>query len=219
MTPLAPPVAVNEYYELRLYEMMPGRLPGFLPQMFDVALPHFTKYGIPRPLALWTSHTGPMAPLFAYLIRWDCLDRRMHCWNAFYADPIWSETLAQNFAGGTRIRRTQVLILRPGPFQASLANPARTGPVGGLHDLAFHDLDNDAPHLGHEALATIDLPHAQAQGGQVLGTFATWYGARMNQAVTLTAWPDAEAWRAATSALLHDEGVTRRHDTARIARG
>lgn len=216
---LAPPVSIDEYYELRLYEMIPGRLAGFLPHMETVAIPQFATHGIPRPLAIWTSHTGPMAPLYAYLIKWSSLDERMRCWNAFYADPLWARTVGENFAGGTRIRRTQVLILRPGPFRADLADPGRSGPVGGVHELAFHDLDNDNPGLGHKALAEVDLAQARAKGGHVLGSFATWYGSRMNQAVTLTAWPDAERWRAETSALLHDEAATRRHDVGRIARG
>lgn len=216
---LAPPVTIDAYYELRLYEMLPGRMDGFLPLMEETAIPQFRLHGIPRPLAIWQSHTGPMAPLYAYLIPWRSLDERMRYWTAFYADRLWSERTVANFADGPRLRRTHVLILRPGPGWDGLADPDRTGPQGGVHELALHDLDNDNPGLGHAALTGTDLPYLQARGGHVLGSFATWYGSRMNQAVTLTAWPDAESWRAATVALQSDPDVARRHDAGRRARG
>lgn len=216
---LAPKVMIEEYYELRLYEMLPGRLPGFLPLMEETAIPQFAVHGIPRPLAIWQGHAGPMAPLYAYLIRWRSLDERMARWNAFYADPLWSERLGANFADGRRLRRTHVLILRPSHTWASLVDPAVTGPQSGIHELAFHNLDNDNPARGHEAIAQTDLPFLQARGGHVLGTFMTWYGGAMNQAVTVTSWKDAESWRAASVALKSDPGITRLHDASRIRRG
>ena len=87
MTALAPPVVIDEYYELRLYKMIPTRMPEFHDLMGVQVPPIFARHGIAKPLGFWESHGGRLAPLFAYIIPWSNLDARMAAWRRFYADP------------------------------------------------------------------------------------------------------------------------------------
>lgn len=217
--PLAPPVSISDYFELRLYQMQPGRLPGFHPLMRDVALPLFARHAIPAPLAMWEGFAGSMAPLYAYIIPWASLDARMDAWRAFYADPDWRNALAESYATGQRVERSHVFILRPSPVWDGLRDPGHGGAVGGLHEIAFHDVLNQDAGLAHASLARHDLPFLQRRGAHVLGVFATWFGTRANQAITITAWPDAQTHQAATRALFTDAAIAEAHDAERRAHG
>jgi len=199
---LAPAFTINEYYELRLYEMVPTRKPGFHPLMERDVPPLFARAGIPRPLAIWENVSGPIAPLYAYLLPWSNLDERMRAWSRFYGDPEWVARRDANYAGQQRNERTHISILRPSPAWTRLRDPTATGPVGGLHEILIQELLNDDPGKAHEALAETDLPFLQAQGATVLGVFMTWFGTRMNQAVSILAWPNMETRQRAMTA--HD---------------
>lgn len=217
--PLAPPVKTGDYYELRLYQMRPGRMPAFHDLMENVALPAFARSGIPRPLAMWQGHSGPLAPLYAYLLHWDDLDARMQAWKAFYADPGWVNGLRASYGDQQRVERTHVFILRSAPIRDRFRGASGPGPVGGVHELRIHDILNNDPTPSWQALAETDLPFQQARGGQVLGVFATWFGTRMNQAITLTAWPDATTAVEAARAHQTDPGILAVRDAERRAHG
>jgi hypothetical protein len=219
MSALAPAVVIDEYYELRLYKMIPTRMPDFHDLMGVHVPPLFARNGIARPLGFWESHAGRLAPLFAYIIPWSSLDARMAAWKRFYADPDWVEKLGANYAGQQRVERSDILILRPSPVWARFKDAGAGGPVEGVHELTFHDVLNQDPNLAHDALASIDLPFLVARGATVLGVFATWFGSHMNQAVTILAWPDPATMLAAHDAHRADRAVIEARDAERRAHG
>ena len=204
---LAPAFTIDSYYELRLYQMLPGRMPEFHDLMGAKVPPLFAKHGIPEPLGFWEGYAGPMAPLYAYMLHWSDLDARLDNWKRFYGDPEWQAVMKANYAGQQRLERANVSILRPSPVWQALKEPASDAPVGGVHELRIHDLVNLDPNLAHQSLAEHDLPFFKARGARVLGVFATWFGTRMNQAVTLLAWPDMKIYRAANIAHQTDPGL------------
>jgi hypothetical protein len=216
---LAPTVTIDEYYELRLYEMIPTRMPDFHELMRDHVPRIFARVGVSTPLALWEGYASPLAPLYAYCLPWRSLDERMRAWKRFYADPEWIDKLSQNYAGMQRVERSNVFILRPSPIWSKWKQPGASGPIEGVHELRFHDVLNQDPNQAHEALSTIDLPFLTARGAIVLGLFATWFGARMNQAVTLLAWPDSATMQSAYREHRDDEKILAARDAERRAHG
>lgn len=213
---LAPPVQIDDFYELRLYQMVPGRMPAFHDLMQGAALPLFARHGIGRPLGIWEGQTGPLSPLYAYIIRWRSLDARMAAWKSFYADPDWGSAVAQSYKGRPRVERSHIFILRPSAIWDRFSDEA---PLGNTHVLSLHDTLNNDPNLVHQALAETDLPFLKAQGGKVMGVFSTWFGTRMNQAITLTAWDSADSWIAASRAHQTDAGILATRDAERRAHG
>lgn len=217
---LAPPVTIDEYYELRLYQMIPTRLPVFHELLRDHVPPLWARNGVPAPLGVWEGHAGPMAPLYAYILPWRSLDERMAAWGRFYADPDWQAALAENYAGRQRVERSNVFILRPSPAWTEVTEPAAAPrPVDGVHEMRVLDLLNQAPPKAHAALAETDLPFLKMQGAEVLGVFATWYGTRMNQAVVFLAWPDAETMRRGHDAHMRAPEIQAVREAERRANG
>ena len=216
---LSAPVAIDRYFELRLYQMVPSRMPDFH-DLLGVQVPSiFEHNGIARPLGFWESHAGRLAPLFAYIIPWTNLDARMENWKRFYADPEWKEKLAANYAGEQRVERSDILILRPSPVWQRLKEPASDVEIGGVHELCFHDILNQDPAKAHDALAEIDLPFLKARGARILGVFSTWFGARMNQAVTILAWPDSATMQSAYREQIFDKAIIEARDAERARFG
>jgi hypothetical protein len=216
---LAPPVSIDEYYELRLYRMIPGRTPDFHRLMGEEVPPLFAKNGIPTPLATWEGHAGPMAPLYGYILPWRSLDDRMAAWRRFYADPEWQSRMAQNYAGQQRVDRSNVFILRPSPVWQGLKEAASAESIGGVHEIRLLDVWNQDPNLAHSAFAAVDLPFLKARGARLLGLFSTWFGTRMNQAVAILAWPDGNALAEASLAHHGDAEILRSRDAERRLHG
>ncbi|MCV0394900.1 MAG: NIPSNAP family protein [Rhizobiaceae bacterium] len=216
---LAAPVALDEYYELRLYQMIPVRMPDFHRLMGEHVPGLFERNGIARPLATWEGHAGPLAPLYAYIVPWRSLDDRMAAWKRFYADPEWQRRLAENYGGQQRVERSHVFVLRPSAAWNALKEPDSPEPVGGVHEIRMHDVLNQDPGLAHAALGETDLPFLTRRGARVLGVFATWFGTRMNQAVTVLAWPDAASLTEANMAYQIDAEILAARDAERRAHG
>lgn len=216
---LAPAVAIDEYYEFRLYEMVPTRMPDFHALMRDHALRLFARTGVSQPLALWEGYAGPLAPLYSYCLPWRSLDDRMQAWKRFYADPEWVKEMTASYAGRQRVERSNVFILRPSPIWSKWKQPDASGPVEGVHELRFLDVLNQDPSLAHEALSNTDLPFLVNRGAVVLGLFSTWFGTRMNQAVTLLAWPDSSTMQQANREHRDDAKIGAARDAERRAHG
>lgn len=216
---LSPAITIDEYYEFRLYQMIPTRMPEFH-DLMGVQVPAiFARNGIPRPLGFWESHAGPLAPLYAYILPWTNLDERMQAWKRFYADPEWIEKLGANYAGQQRVDRSNIFILRPSPVWAQFKDTKASGPIEGVHELRFHDVLNQDPNKAHEVLAQHDLPFLIARGARVLGVFATWFGTRVNQAVTILAWPDATTMQQAYREHQSDDAIIATREAERRAHG
>jgi hypothetical protein len=216
---LAPAVTIDEYYELRLYHMLPTRMPDFHDLMSNKVPAIFARNGIAKPLGSWECYAGPLAPLYAYMIPWRNLDHRMQAWKRFYADPEWTQQLAANYAGQQRLERSSIFILRPSPVWARFKSPALPESVGGIHEMRVHDVLNHDPNRAHTALAETDLPFLTARGAEVLGVFSTWFGTRINQAITILAWPDAASMQQAYREHTTDAAITSARETERRTHG
>ena len=216
---LASPVTIDEYYELRLYHMLPNRMPDFHDLMSGKVPELFARNGIARPLGSWEGYAGPLAPLYAYIIPWRNLDHRMQAWKRFYADPEWTRQLTANYAGQQRLERSSIFILRPSPVWTRFKRPAAPQGVGGIHEMRVHDVLNHEPNRAHIVLAETDLPFLTARGAEVLGIFSTWFGTRMNQAITILAWPDAATMRQAYREHTTDAAIASAREAERRTHG
>jgi hypothetical protein len=216
---LAPALTIDEYYELRLYRMIPGRMPAFHELMRRQVPPLFARHGIPEPIGMWESYAGPMAPLYAYILPWSNLDERMRAWKHFYADPDWKEALAANYGGQQRVDRSSVFILRPSAVWNRFQDSSASGLVEGIHELRIHNVLNQDPTAAHEALAAVDLPFFVESGAKVLGVFATWYGTNSNQAITILAWPDNATMQQAHRDHVSDSAVVAAREAERKTHG
>jgi hypothetical protein len=102
-------------YELRVYEVAPGKLPALHDQFQQVTLKIFDRLGF-RQAGFWTADVGTSNELI-YLLAWESLAEREQKWAEFRASE-WPQMQAKTEADGPFLLRIRSSILRPTPYSA-----------------------------------------------------------------------------------------------------
>ena len=100
-------------YELRIYEIAPGRMKAIVDRFANITLGFFKKHGI-KPVLFWEPVIGTSNQLI-YLLEWDSLAERERCWDAFMNDPEWLAARAETEREGPIVLRYTNSILREVP--------------------------------------------------------------------------------------------------------
>ena len=105
-------------YELRVYHIVPGRLPAILKRFDTVTCRLFEKHGI-KQVGFWTVAIGESSSDLVYMLQWESLADRDKKWATFAADPEWIEARARSEAdGGPIVASITNSILMPTSFSA-----------------------------------------------------------------------------------------------------
>ena len=99
------------FHELRMYDAQPARFSVLVQRFAQVNTVLFQRHGF-RPIGYWTEEVGTPHRV-VYLLAWETWEERQRAWDAFYADPEWQRSLAEN---GPTVDRITSSILRPLPF-------------------------------------------------------------------------------------------------------
>jgi hypothetical protein len=102
-------------YELRLYRVLPGRMPALLKRFQTRTLKIWERFGI-RQVGFWTTVVGPSHLELTYLLEWESMAERERLWDAFAADPEWLEALAESERDGLIVANAENRLLRPTAF-------------------------------------------------------------------------------------------------------
>ena len=100
-------------YELRDYEIVPGKMKAIIDRFQNVTLKLFKKHDI-RVLMFWEPVIGTTNHLI-YLVEWNSLAEREKCWDAFAADPEWIAARAESEKDGQIVAKVTNTILREIP--------------------------------------------------------------------------------------------------------
>jgi len=103
-------------YELRIYEVVPGRLPDLNRRFETITTKIWDRLGI-KQAGFWTADVGTSNELI-YLLAWESLAEREQKWNTFQADPEWIEKRAQTEANGPIVARVRNSFLRPTSYSS-----------------------------------------------------------------------------------------------------
>lgn len=99
-------------HELRVYEVMPGKLPALNDRFENITCGMFEKHGI-HVVGFWTQVVGTSNEL-VYLLEFDNLGHREKAWGAFQNDPEWLEARASTEReAGPLVSRIRNMILQP----------------------------------------------------------------------------------------------------------
>jgi hypothetical protein len=104
-------------YELRIYQILPGRMPAMLKRFETKTLKIWERMGI-RQVGFWTTVIGPSHLEFVYMLVWNSLAEREEKWNAFAQDPEWLQALAESELDGIIVGSAANTILNPTSFSA-----------------------------------------------------------------------------------------------------
>jgi hypothetical protein len=103
-------------YELRSYEVVPGRMPAMHARFQNHTLGFFARHGF-RVVGFWEALVGTSNVLH-YLLEFDDLAHRERAWNAFMADPEWQRVRAESEKDGPIVARIRNELWRPTPYSA-----------------------------------------------------------------------------------------------------
>lgn len=87
------------FYELRQYQVAPGRMPALLERFRDHTVRLFTKHGI-KSIGYWTYSIGGPNDTLIYLVAFESMEQREKAWDAFRADQEWAKIRAESEKGG-----------------------------------------------------------------------------------------------------------------------
>ncbi len=98
-------------YELRTYDIMPGKGADINARFANVTSGLFKKHGI-REVGYWENVIGTSNQLI-YMLAWETMAERDQKWDAFAADPEWQKARAASEVNGPLVARVTNSIMRP----------------------------------------------------------------------------------------------------------
>lgn len=98
-------------YELRIYDVVPGKLQALNDRFANITMGYFEKYGI-KSVAYWTDVIG-ISNRLTYLLAFEDLAHRDKAWSAFQADPERIAAFAETERDGPLVARVENKIMRP----------------------------------------------------------------------------------------------------------
>ena len=101
-------------YELRMYEVVPGRMPAMHARFQNHTLGFFAKHGI-KVIGFWEAVVG-QSNVLNYLLAFDSLAHRERAWSAFIADPDWQRVRDESQRDGPIVARVRNEIWQPTPY-------------------------------------------------------------------------------------------------------
>jgi hypothetical protein len=101
-------------YELRSYEVVPGRMPAMHARFQNHTIGIFRKHGI-EVVGFWDVVIGTSNVLH-YILRFDDLGHRERAWATFLTDPDWLRVRAESEKDGPIVARIRTEIWRPTPY-------------------------------------------------------------------------------------------------------
>ena len=104
-------------HELRVYRVLPGRMPALLKRFETKTLKIWERFGI-RQAGFWTTTIGASHLEMVYLLEWKSLAEREEKWDAFATDPEWLEALAESEKDGPIVANVTNSFLRPTAFSS-----------------------------------------------------------------------------------------------------
>ncbi|MES2532466.1 MAG: NIPSNAP family protein [Pseudomonadota bacterium] len=190
-------------YELRLYSVVPGRMPD-LHKRFERLPPLFKRHGV-QCIGQWTVTAGPRMPGFVYLMAYADLAEREARWAPFYTDPDWLSLRAETNAGSEMVERYDLCFLKPNAGWAPDPSDAQRT-IGGVHELLMHEAALGQGAATNAFLRDVQLPLLREQGAQVMLVADMASGPRMPQVVTMLGWADDAAREKGWAAVEADAG-------------
>ena len=104
-------------HELRVYRVLPGRMPAMLARFEHTTLALFAKHGI-RQVGFWTTLVGPSNMDLTYLLAWESMGEREQKWTAFSTDPDWVAKRTESEKDGAIVEHFSNSFLAPTSFSA-----------------------------------------------------------------------------------------------------
>ena len=102
-------------YELRKYDVAPGKRPALLERFGSFTVHKWKEYGF-RLIGFWTPDIGAANNQVIYIWGWESFEERMQKNGAWRADPERAKKWAETEKDGPLVRRVHNLLMEPTEF-------------------------------------------------------------------------------------------------------
>src|SRR6188474_2234388 len=99
-------------YELRRYEVMPGKLPALVDRFGSFTVAKWKDYGF-RLVGFWTPLLGEKSNQLVYMWAWESLEERTKKNAVWQADPDRAKKWAETEANGPLVKRVYNQLMEP----------------------------------------------------------------------------------------------------------
>ena len=104
-------------YEMRVYRVVPNRMPALLKRFEGTTLALWQRHGI-RQAGFWTTAVGESNQELTYMLAWDSMAELEQKWTAFQSDPEWIAKRAESEKDGAIVANIANSFLLPTSFSA-----------------------------------------------------------------------------------------------------
>jgi hypothetical protein len=123
-------------YELRTYDVMPGRQPALLNRFGSFAVPKWPEYGI-RLVGFWVPDMGVTNNQVTYMWAWQSFEERMEKLGTWQRSAERAEVWAESEKDGPLVKRISNTLLRPTPFSPMESSDFALPPIEGRKPYFF----------------------------------------------------------------------------------
>src|SRR5690349_20502952 len=99
-------------YELRRYDVMPGKLPALIDRFGTFTVPKWKDHGF-RLVGFWTPLLGEKSNQLVYMWAWESLEERTKKNSVWQADPDRAKKWAETEANGPLVKRVYNQLMEP----------------------------------------------------------------------------------------------------------
>jgi hypothetical protein len=99
-------------YELRTYEVFPGKMESLHRRFAEVTVPLWERLGV-RIIGFWTTVVGTSHNELVYILAFENMAQREAIWTMFKSDPEWLEALAESEKDGVLVKQISNSFMAP----------------------------------------------------------------------------------------------------------
>jgi hypothetical protein len=99
-------------YELRIYEVFPGKMEALHRRFAEVTVPLWQRLGVTI-VGFWTTTVGVSHNQLVYMLAFESMAQREAIWKQFKSDPAWLEALAESEQDGVLVKQISNSFMAP----------------------------------------------------------------------------------------------------------
>ena len=178
-------------YELRRYDVMPGKLPALIDRFGSFTVPKWKDHGF-RLVGFWTPLLGEKSNQLVYMWAWESLEERAKKNAVWQADPDRAKKWTETEANGPLVKRVYNQLMEPTAY-SQLDKGEAYGPDASTRSPYFFELREYQATPGKIANITqrfggFTCEAFKKQGFRQVGYWLNVMGGNNHQLIYMLAW-------------------------------
>lgn len=167
-------------YELRTYEILPGKAQALLERFGSVTTKLFERHGMQN-VGYWTPTVGEFSNRFIYMLGFRDMAHRERAWEELAQDPERQQSMRQAQEAGPQVARLTNMLLRPTPYSPPPIGEGRSQGPTALCELRIYEMLPGKAQPLHDRFATVSMRLFERHGMANIGYWTPVVGGYNNQ--------------------------------------